>query len=86
MKMIPLTKGKIAYVDDDRYEELSKFKWHAKKIGDKYVAARKVSVKHYPREYQQTELMHRRILDSHDTRRVIHRNGNRLDNRLKNLK
>lgn len=30
MKRIPLTQGKFAIVDDDMYEYLSQWKWHAK--------------------------------------------------------
>jgi len=84
-KMIMLARGKIAYVDADTYDDLSRFRWHATKIG---VAARSASVKGYARKYQATELMHRRILgmSPNDARRVIHKNGNRLDNRRSNLK
>ena len=28
MKEIPLTQGKFTIVDDDDYEELSKYKWY----------------------------------------------------------
>ncbi len=40
MKIIILTKGYIAKVDDEDFEELSKFKWHVSKSNIKYYAAR----------------------------------------------
>jgi AP2 domain/HNH endonuclease len=40
LKEIPLTKGQIALVDDEDYEELAKYKWCAHKIGKTYYAAR----------------------------------------------
>ena len=41
MKTIPLTKGLVAIVDDDDFEHVSQFKWHAtrKAGGNNYYAA-----------------------------------------------
>ena len=40
MKEISLTQNKIAMVDDDVYEELNQFKWHAAKIRNTFYARR----------------------------------------------
>lgn len=33
MKLVPLTKGKVATVDDSDFERVNEFKWHARKAG-----------------------------------------------------
>ncbi|MFA5990454.1 MAG: AP2 domain-containing protein [Sphingomonas sp.] len=76
MKEIPLTKGKVALVDDDDFDELSKFKWffskgYALKSEDRY----------------STEIiMHRRIMNAPDGMDTDHINHNGLDNRRENLR
>lgn len=82
MKIIPLTQGKYAIVDDFNYERLSKNKWYAHKSNrtkDTYYAYRKESNK--------TIAMHRQILglSFNDKRQVDHRNHNGLDNRISNI-
>lgn len=80
MKSIPLTKGKVALVDDCDYHWLSQLTWHYTKRG--YAAAdmfggRKGRVRVY---------MHRLILMAMDTATVDHRNHDTIDNRRKNLR
>ncbi len=40
MKEIQLTQGKIAFVDDEDFERISKFKWHAAKNHNTFYAQR----------------------------------------------
>lgn len=41
MKEIPLSKGKVALVDDEDFERLSRFKWYTHNTGKRFYAARK---------------------------------------------
>jgi hypothetical protein len=81
---IPLTKGKVAIVDANDYEGLSKHKWHA--VVGKYTcyAARGV------RAGKKTKAvyMHRQIQDLPygDKRLVDHRDHNGLNNSRSNLR
>src|SRR3990172_7104034 len=58
MKLIPLTQGQFAIVDDEDYQWLSQWKWHARKHGNAYYAVRDV------RQNEKRKLirMHREIL------------------------
>lgn len=84
MKTIPLTRGKVALVDDEDYEDIAADTWHCNNSG--------YAVRNRPRSDQKTfgckEHMHRRImgLDAKDSREVDHINGNPLDNRRANLR
>lgn len=82
MRTIPLSRGYEAIVDDEDYERLSQYRWHAfvRVFGDReYVLARRSAG-------NRTPLMHREILNAPDGVEVDHRNGNGLDNRRKNLR
>ena len=82
-KEIPLTQGKVALVDDDDYEELSKFKWCAVKIKKWYYAV------HYsPQNNSQSHqlYMHAVIAGTPVGMHTDHINGNGLDNRRENLR
>jgi hypothetical protein len=82
MRLIPLTAGKSAIVDDDVYAAMSRFKWWAKKTERKgrtvWHAVRQVS--------RRSIYMHREIAGVGVDREIDHRNGDGLDNRKKNLR
>ena len=83
MKEIPLTRGLVALVDDEDYETLCRFKWHAHKTG---YALRKVKS---PINGLWTRVsMHREILKMPfgDGRDVDHIDGNRRNNTRSNLR
>ena len=84
MKRIPLTKGKYAIVDDEDYSELAKHKWYASGKGKYVYAIRDIRGK--GEGNRKTIIMHRVILNAPDGMEVDHINGDRLDNRKKNLR
>jgi hypothetical protein len=84
MKLIKLTKGKFAIVDDDDFEYLIQFKWQCHNRSNTCYAARSVTVGVKKRI---TQKMHQLILGENDLKNGIdHRNGDGLDNRKLNLR
>jgi hypothetical protein len=80
VKKIPLTRGKVALVDDADYERISKFRWCAVKASRTFYAQRKVGGRANPT----TIFMHHAVMG---TKRLWdHRNRNGLDNRRCNLR
>ncbi len=77
-KLIPLTQGKYAFVDDKDYDELSQHKWYAYRGRNTFYAARKVNGKHL--------LMHRKIVGALPGEDTDHCSGDGLDNREINLR
>lgn len=75
MKKIPLTRNRVALVDDEDFEELNKHKWTSSSHG---YAKRAI--------FGKTVYMHREILGKVDGLEVDHKNGNGLDNRKENLR
>lgn len=75
MKTIPLTRGKVALVDDCDYEALSDYSWQC-------------TVDGYARRWALGGhvWMHRQILNPEKGFDVDHVNGDRLDNRRANLR
>ena len=82
MKIIELTQGQVALVDDWRYEELSRWKWFARwdPHTKSFYAARKEG---WP---QRTIQMHRQIMNTPDGVLCDHVNHNTLDNQEHNLR
>lgn len=79
-KLIPLTKGYFAIVDDDDYEKLNCHKWYAKSISNSRIvyASRDIGSIH--------EMMHRVIMGNPEGVSIDHINGDSLDNRKSNLR
>jgi hypothetical protein len=77
-KEIPLTQGRVALVDDEDFDRLSRFKWH---FNNGY------AVRHEgPFGKQKRIYMHREIIHIPDGMETDHVNGNRCDNRKVNLR
>jgi hypothetical protein len=75
---IPLTRGLFAIVDDEDFERLSKWKWHANLQSSRFYAARTLK----------KILMHNVVLGHAQNRKIVvdHINRNSLDNRKCNLR
>jgi hypothetical protein len=83
-KLIPLTQGKYAIVDDENYEWLSQYKWHTHKSRNTFYARRQKQIKG-----KQIKIpMHREILGlkPKDKRKTDHKNHDGLDNRINNIR
>ena len=82
MKLIPLTKGQFAIVDDEDYERVSKYKWRAAWGGYCYYA-----VHMFWNEGKRYEIrMHRFILNAPDGKLVDHIDYDGLNNRIYNIR
>lgn len=82
MKEIKLTQGKVALVDDEDFEELSKFKWCALKAPKTYYAIRRGN------DFKKSTIyMHREILKLTDSKiQGEHKDNNGLNNQKSNLR
>jgi len=77
-------KGHEALVDDADFDELAQYNWYASYAAkiDKYSAHRQVYLGYYT---QQTIIMHRWLTGATELEKVVHLNGDTLDNRRENL-
>jgi len=85
MKLIPLTKGKFAKIDDEDFELISKYKWCVTTTNDDVYYAVTVVITNGVRE---TVLMHRLIMGcvKGDGKIIDHKNRNGLDNQKINMR
>jgi hypothetical protein len=94
VKTIELTRGKVAIVDDEDFENLNRFEWSAlrcrRKHKDIWYAIRTVELTPYKRgvkRHRRTVRMHRDILGISDSKILSdHKNGDGLDNQKANLR
>jgi hypothetical protein len=77
VRLIPLTKGKFAIVDQKEYDELNKVKWYVQEGDGLYAIHRRGG---------KTLWMHRVIMNAPADMKVDHGNNDGLDNRKENLR
>lgn len=82
MKEIPLTQGQVTLVDDEDYEWLSQWKWHASLRRYTWYAERACIVNGKHNRIR----MHRTIMDAPDHLLVDHIDRNGLNNTRSNLR
>lgn len=78
--MVLLTQGKVALVDDADYEAVSRFKWHARKAGRDFCAARNVTM---PDGKRATQYLSQFLMPG--VLQVGHCDGNKLNYQRENL-
>lgn len=82
MREIPLTQGKVALIDDEDYDRVSRFKWGAVESGGIFYATRTEQ----KAGRKTTTRMHRFILSANAGDAVDHRDGDGLNNQKANLR
>lgn len=82
VREIPLTKGKVALVDDDDFERVNAHKWTLRTQKGKSYAHRKLRVN----GKQTSQYLHRFILGITGREQGDHKNGDGLDNTRGNLR
>lgn len=83
MKLIPLTQGQFAKVDDEDYEELMQYNWFAMKNPWTYYASRQTG---HGKGNQKLQAMHRFLLGLKDPKmEAHHKDHDGLNNQRSNL-
>jgi len=83
MKIIKLTQNKVAFVDDEDFEYLNKFKWYAQKGGNTFYAVRNEYLNGKHKQIR----MHRVVLSVLDKKIMVdHADRNGLNNTKLNLR
>lgn len=82
MKLIKLTQGKFAQVDNENFEKLNKYKWFAQKNRNTFYAQRSIRIN----GKQIMIYMHRIIINTPPGMTTDHRDGNGLNNQRENLR
>lgn len=80
MKLIPLTQGKFAKIDDSDFESVSQFSWCAAKRGRGYYADRKLNYANPHRA------LHSFLMNPPKGMQVHHMDGDGLNNQRSNLR
>lgn len=88
MKVIKLTRGRVALVDDEDYNELSKYTWHAIKGNSTWYATRSVYLGGGRKNRKTTSIiMHRQIMGASGHLDVVdHADHDGLNNQKSNLR
>jgi len=86
MKKIKLTQGQFALVDDEDYDWINQWNWHAIKKGRTYYAKRNVRYGLRKENKSKSIYMHYLLLTVPEGKLTDHQNGNGLDNRRRNLR
>jgi hypothetical protein len=84
MKEVQLSRGYVALVDDDDFEWLSQYRWHASDKGAGYFYAARIITKDDGK--RTLEYMHRAIKQNPKGFFVDHKDGNTFNNQKSNLR
>ena len=82
MKLIQLTQGQFAMVDDEDFEELNQFKWYANSSNKYFRAIRNIRING---KYTTVKL-HRVIMSAQKGDIIDHIDGDTLNNQRSNLR
>lgn len=83
MKLIPLTQGYTATVDDEDFDLVNQYKWRIRKDGFNIYAHTQIKKENGKRT---TIHMHRLVMNASNSQLIDHRNHNGLDNQKANLR
>jgi hypothetical protein len=82
MREIKLTSGKVAFIDDEDFERVSQYKWHAYRNGNSWYAARSVVIDGRRR----SQHLHSFLLNTPKGMKTDHKNGDGLNNTRANIR